>query len=385
MAASRKSRASGHTVDTEPSLWSSLAWGTVLAIVASVTLIKSGILLVDWSAGRPKFALAPNWKQLVGERLVQLGAQASNGSPPGAPVTSPGNFPSLGQAAPPSNMTAYTPPSTADTSTIKIASFNIQVFGESKLSKPDAMNVLVYIIRLFDVVAIQEVRSTNDNVVPTFVSMINNGGYRYNYVIGPRLGRTNSKEQYAMIYNTDRIEVDPSSIYETPDPQDFLHREPLVARFRVRTAPSELGFTFSLVDIHTDHDETKTELDALADVYLGVQRNGSGEDDVILLGDLNVDEYHLGNLGRIPNIAHAISGVTTNTRRNKMYDNIVFDQSRTTEYTRRSGVVDLMSTFNLTEAQALEVSDHCPVWAEFSVFESQATPTFAGRPMNLPR
>ena len=63
---------------------------------------------------------------------------------------------------------------------------------------------------------------------------------------------------------------------------------------------------------------------AIADVFMGVKRNGSGEDDVILLGDLNVDEYHLGRLGQLPNIGHAITGVTTNTRHDKMYDNIVF-------------------------------------------------------------
>ncbi len=42
--------------------------------------------------------------------------------------------------------------------------------------------------------------------------------------------------------------------------------------------------------VHTDPDETDTELDALDDVFAAVQRSGNGEDDVILLGDLNVDE-----------------------------------------------------------------------------------------------
>jgi deoxyribonuclease-1-like protein len=104
-------------------------------------------------------------------------------------------------------------------------------------------------------------------------------------------------------------------------------------------------------------------------VFVGVQRNGSGEDDVILLGDLNVDEYHLGNLGRLPYISPAVSGVPTNTRRNKTYDNVVFDRRTTVEYTGRWGVLDLMTTFHLSEQQALEVSDHCPVWAEFSAYE----------------
>src|SRR5262245_25440412 len=80
---------------------------------------------------------------------------------------------------------------------IKIASFNIQVFGASKLKKPQVMDVLARVARRFDVVAIQEVRSTDDRIVPTFVGMINADGSHYDFVVGPRLGRTNSKEQYA--------------------------------------------------------------------------------------------------------------------------------------------------------------------------------------------
>jgi len=85
-------------------------------------------------------------------------------------------------------------------------------------------------------------------------------------------------------------------------------------------------------------------------------------------------------LGQLSGIAHAITGVMTNTRRDKMYDNIVFDSRATTEFTGRWGVVDLVKEFGLTQQAALEVSDHCPVWAEFSVYEGGVSPTVAGRP-----
>lgn len=268
------------------------------------------------------------------------------------------------------NIPGAAPANGASSDTIKIASFNIQVFGISKLKKPEVMDVLSRVIRKFDVVAIQEVRSTDDSVLPKFVNLINAEGGKYDFVIGPRLGRTNSKEQYAFVFNTARITVDRTSVYTVPDPSDLLHREPLVARFRVRGEPAAKMFSFSLVNIHTDPDETKTELNALADVFTSVQNNGSGEDDVILLGDLNVDEFHFGRLGQLPDITHAIKGVKTNTRRTKMYDNIVFNGRATTEFTGRAGVFDLMKEFNLTQQQALAVSDHLPIWAEFSVRES---------------
>jgi deoxyribonuclease-1-like protein len=68
-----------------------------------------------------------------------------------------------------------------------------------------------------------------------------------------------------------------------------------------------------------------------------------------------------------------------------MYDNIVFDQRATVECTGRSGVLDLMAEFGLTEQQALEVSDHCPVWAEFNVYEGYKGAPVTGRPGELPR
>lgn len=302
----------------------------------------------------------------VQQTLDQL-AQPPAGAPTGAPAE-----PSA-------------PPLAADRDTIRIASFNIQVFGVSKIKEPDVMAVLADVVRRFDIVAIQEVRAKDQTVVPRFAEMVNAEGARYDFVIGPRLGRTFSKEQYAFLFDTSRIEVDRGSIYTVPDPQDLLHRAPLVARFRVRRPAGEQGFTFNLVNIHTDPDETDTELDALDDVFVAVQRNATGEDDVILLGDLNVDERHLGQLGELPQIAWVVSGQTTNTRGNKSYDNIVFDRRMTAEYTGYWGVLDLLTEYDLSLDQALEVSDHLPVWAEFAALEAEAAPHLVTRPDTPPR
>jgi len=269
--------------------------------------------------------------------------------------------------------------------TVKIASFNIQVFGTSKIGKPQVMNVLAAVVRRFDVVAIQEIRSKDTTLLPRFIEMINAEGAQYDYVIGPRLGRTSSKEQYAFVFDASRIAYDPQSIYTAHDSADLLHREPLVTRFSVRGLPARQAFTFTLVNIHTDPDDTDVELNALDDVFVAVQRDASGEDDVILLGDLNVDERHLGQLGGLPNIAWAVSGEKTNTRRTKSYDNIIFDRTATREYVGRWGVFDLTAEFGLTRDEALEVSDHLPVWAEFSAYEAGVAGPVATRPATAPR
>ncbi len=278
------------------------------------------------------------------------------------------------------SITATSAPSRKPAETVTIASFNIQVFGTSKLSKSWVVDILAQVVRQFDVVAIQEVRSKEDRVLPDFVAAINADGSRYNFLIGPRLGRTVSTEQYAFVYDTNRIEIDTSSIGTIQDPRDALHREPFVTRFRTRTAHPENSFSFWLVNIHTDPDEVSTEVNALADVFMVMQQARPDEDDVILLGDLNASDRQFDRLGQVPGITWAVSNTTTNTRHTKMYDNLLFDRERTSEYTGRWGVFELESAFHLTPAQALEVSDHLPVWAEFRIYEA----TSPGNTARLP-
>ena len=98
------------------------------------------------------------------------------------------------------------------------------------------------------------------------------------------------------------------------------------------------------------------------------------KDDVILLGDLNVDTAGLSELGRIPGVESIARDVKTNTRRTKTYDHILIDRTMTREYTGRFGVLDFQRDFGLSEEEALSVSDHQPVWAEFSAYEMPLYP-----------
>ena len=267
------------------------------------------------------------------------------------------------------------PPQSADT--IRIASFNIQVLGQSKLKKPGVPDALARVIRQFDVVAIQELRSKQQNVIPQLLEKVNGDGSRYDSVVGPRQGRTTSKEQYVFLFDSRVIEYVADSAFVVPDRGELLHREPMAASFRVRRASSGTPFSFTLMNIHTDPDETDVELDALDDSYRFVQSRVAPEDDVILLGDLNVSPAKLGELGQLPNITWTVRNEMTNTLRTKSYDNIVFHRYHTNEFTGRSGVFDLEKELGIDRKQALRISDHLPVWAEFSA--SEAAPVSVAR------
>lgn len=264
--------------------------------------------------------------------------------------------------------------------TIRIAAFNIQVFGQSKLRKPRVMEILAQIVREFDIVAIQEIRSRDQNVMPQFVDLINDSGRTYDFVIGERIGDTSSKEQYAYVFDRQTIDVDRRYVYTVTDPDNLLHREPLVGWFRARGPEPEDAFTFTLINIHTDPDIVEEELSVMDDVFRVVRDDGRNEDDVIILGDFNADDRHFGELGDVPGITWAISDTKTNTRQTKQYDNLVFHGRATTEFTGRAGVVDFMRDFDLTLDEALQVSDHLPVWAEFSIYEGGSAAYVATRP-----
>lgn len=267
-----------------------------------------------------------------------------------------------------------------DPKTIRIASFNIQVFGTSKAGKMRVMEILTQIVRQFDVVAVQEIRAKDQTLIPNFIRQINANGAQYDFVLGPRLGNTSSKEQYAFLYDTQSIEVDKYKTYTMSDPNNRMHREPLVAQFRTRGAPATEAFTFKLVNVHTDPDVVEEEMNALDDVYRAVLNDGDGEDDVIMLGDFNTSEKKLYQVGEMSDITTALADVMTNTRGTKAYDNLIFNARHTNEFLGRAGVVDIVRVFNITTDEALEVSDHLPVWGLFSVYEGGGVGRIATQP-----
>ena len=335
--------------------------------------------------------LGPIVKNFVASRANNgSAALTGNADPRGDPypngrVLTSAQTPAFAGTAFAGNLTAQPSYAQRPRDKLLIATFNIQVFGASKLAKRGVMDVIVQVIRHFDIVAIQEVRAKEDNILPTLVNMINADGSRYNYLIGPRLGRSVSTEQYAFVYDTNRVEHDPSCVGTVQDPNDLLHREPFVARFRPRTDMPERAFSFWLVNIHTDPDEVAAEIAALADVFQSMRSARPDEDDVILLGDLNASETQLGKLAQIPGMRWAVSGTTTNTRRTKAYDNILVQGQSTSEFTGRWGVLELEKAFHLTTDQALEISDHLPVWAEFDIWETPHRNQFTERNPQLVR
>jgi endonuclease/exonuclease/phosphatase family metal-dependent hydrolase len=336
------------------------------------------------------------WMFLSGGGLSQLAAPGAGGQPvAGVGVGSPTGWnsgaptyaPAPGLPALQPTAVGATAPPLGNGPTIRIAAFNIQVFGKSKSEDPRVMYTLAEIVRQFHVVAIQEIRTQDDRHMQGFVQLINSTGRKFDFCIGPRIGNTRSTEQYAFVFDTEQIMLDRNSVFTVGDPDNLLHREPLVASFSTRMPPDS-AFTFTLVNVHTDPgpepEVLPAELAALAEVYREVRRTGRGEDDIIMLGDFNADDEYITKqtrLGKIPGVTPLVRGrgVFSNTRQNELYDNLVVHLPSTTEYVGRSGVFNFGQQFNLSPHEAEQVSDHFPVWAEFSAYERDYTGRIASR------
>jgi len=253
----------------------------------------------------------------------------------------------------------------ARSSTIRVGSFNIQVFGQSKMSDAKIMDVLAKIIKRYDIIAIQEVRSTKENVIPKLLSYINKDDLRYDYVISKRLGRTGSKEQYAFVYNTKTVNLIPGSAYVVDDPKDVFEREPFVAYFRSG------NFDFKIVDIHIKPEDVEAELIHLESVINDIYK-GSSEKDIIVLGDMNADGSYFNEkkmamifpfwIQLIDNSQDTTVAVSENT-----YDRMMTrEETANEEYDGISGVFNWDKEYGVTDSDFVKkVSDHYPIYAEF--------------------
>ena len=333
-------------------------------------LITVLISLGGYLGCQPPQQIVQQVEQQVGQQINQqlnnqfggaLGGNNGGSGVPGVPV-------STGRSVALNNTPVMAmPPRTQGN--LLIGSFNMQRLGPSKLSDPNLMRVYADLIRRFDVLALQEVTSEDQNTIPTLLRYVNEGGARYGYTISPRIGRKYF-EQYVFLYDTARVATQQNACFVMRDENDLLHREPFVGRFAT-TAP--MPFTFALINMHTDPDVVNEELNTLANVYVNVAtyfyQGTDPEDDVILLGDLNADPKRFQMLGQIPNLLPTIVGIPTNYSRTKTNDNILVNRVATREFTGRSGAIDFQTAYGITEAQAKMISDHQPVWAEFSIQE----------------
>ncbi|XP_065588491.1 deoxyribonuclease-1-like 2 isoform X2 [Cyrtonyx montezumae] len=253
------------------------------------------------------------------------------------------------------------------TAMLRIGAFNIQAFGDSKMSDESVAGVIIHILSRYDIVLVQEVRDSDLSAVTELLEQLNSvSSSPYDYEISGSLGRDNYKEMYLFIYRTDVVSV--VDTYQYEDPQDIFSREPFI--LRVSAPHSKVG-EFVMVPLHSAPHDAAAEIDALYDVYLAIV-NKWGTDNIVFLGDFNADCSYVKPSDwasirlRTSDVFKWLipdSADTTVGRSDCAYDRIVVCGAKL----KRSIVPNSATVYNFQRAlqmeqeEALAVSDHYPV------------------------
>ncbi|KAG5839002.1 hypothetical protein ANANG_G00229730 [Anguilla anguilla] len=259
---------------------------------------------------------------------------------------------------------------------MKIASFNVQRFGLSKISDPNVLSTLIKIVSRYDIIVILEVVDVSGASVERFLTELNrvNTQHHYTLRISTRLGRTRYKEQFLFLYRDDSVCLVGSYQYEDTQAgdEDVFAREPYILRFRsMATVLKDLV----LIPVHTKPSDSVRELDELYDVFLAVKRKWK-TDNIMILGDFNADGGYVSSRSmqairiRSDRNFHWLIrddvDTTANTGNEHTYDRIVVygDDMLDAIVPNSAQPFNFQKAFNLTEEMALDVSDHYPVEVE---------------------
>ncbi|MFC7280165.1 endonuclease/exonuclease/phosphatase family protein [Paractinoplanes rhizophilus] len=269
------------------------------------------------------------------------------------------------------------------------------VRGDSPLRDRSNVLSIAEIVRRFDVVAVQEVRSS----AAAFLQMLEFLGPDWGYLLTDvTAGDAGNRERLAFVYDTQRVKpsglaceiVLASPQAPAPLPADQVLRQFARTPYAVSFARGDTRFT--LVTLHVIYGDTAAdrvpELRAIAE---WLARWAAGKDpwghNVMALGDFNIDRrddplYQAftstglstpAGLNHVPRSIFDDPDPAAPADRRHFYDQIAWfadGRSRLTMPFINAGMFDF--TQNLIPADdraqlSWRISDHYPLWCEFTV------------------
>uniref|UniRef100_A0A8C9RNP1 Deoxyribonuclease n=1 Tax=Scleropages formosus TaxID=113540 RepID=A0A8C9RNP1_SCLFO len=257
------------------------------------------------------------------------------------------------------------------TGTLLIGAFNIQTLGPSKMSKPVVVQIIVNIIRRYDVLVVQEVRDKDESVTNELMNKVNEGlTDPYYYTVSEALGMSSYKERYLFIYRTAKVSVVQDFQYDHGNNRSAFSRPPYVVMFSAGVKQ------FVLIPQHACPTNAVREIDALFDVVTNMSTMW-GTSNILLLGDFNAGCTY------VPDKAWATIRLRTNTTFTWLipdsadttvsdtvcpYDRIVATATMMTYASPHSAqVFNFRAAYSLDQSLAKAVSDHFPVQVTLNI------------------
>ncbi|HEY6081515.1 MAG TPA: endonuclease/exonuclease/phosphatase family protein [Polyangiaceae bacterium] len=245
---------------------------------------------------------------------------------------------------------------------LRLATFNLQNFGRSKVELPGLMAELVDVLRRYPFVAVQELSDASEQAPRALLERLNAEGADYAVALSQRSGREpdddSYREQYGFYYDRRSLSLVGDGRLYDDSAYDHFVREPYLAHFAARS-----GFDFVAITVHTRPVAALEELAHLTAVVEWAQSELPDARAFIILGDLNASCGYASSeeLDRLA-LRHAPyrwlvpdDADTTTSASHCAYDRIIFGDTVDSSATGAWGIDTALDP---------AISDHFPVWAE---------------------
>ncbi|KAF8565357.1 hypothetical protein P879_05802 [Paragonimus westermani] len=248
---------------------------------------------------------------------------------------------------------------------LRMATFNIQVFGQNKMRKLKVREILIKILERYDITFVQEIRDSEETAFPQLVSLLSKTtGRRFAYNVSIRLGKTNSKEQYGVIYNPKLVTI--VDTYQEPEDKVTFQRPPYAVLLYM---PMTKVKRVAALITHIQPEAVVDEMNALYEVTRKIHRRWMKP--ILVLGDMNADCGYLSKT-KLRALAFKKDGDfqwlvkdgqdTTVAAGHCAYDRIIAKDWKTQWYENSSvHAYRFDEEMKMSPEQAKAVSDHYPV------------------------
>jgi deoxyribonuclease-1-like protein len=246
----------------------------------------------------------------------------------------------------------------------KLLSWNIENFGKSKSDQE--ITFITNTIKNYDIIAIQEVVAGfgGAQAVTRLVDELNRKGSKWDYSISdPTSSSAYKTERYAFIWKTHKIKLKGKAWLEQKYHLE-IDREPYFATFEINKK------TITIANFHAITKSKQPETEIKFFKFLPTEYPTL---NLIFVGDFNCPQSHtvfnpLRKMGYLPILVNQKTSLKRACKNNNClaseFDNIYYSENKIKA--KNTGVISFYKNFN-TLKEARKISDHIPIWIEFSL------------------
>ena len=246
----------------------------------------------------------------------------------------------------------------------KLLSWNLENFGKSK--SKETISHIANTLRDYDLIAIQEVVAGygGAQAVAQLTDELNRKGAKWDYVISdPTSSSAYKTERYAFIWKTNKLKKIGRAWLEKKYHLE-IDREPYFCTFQYENKQ------FTVVNFHAITKSKQPETEIKYFKFLPAEYPGL---NLIFAGDFNCPQSHtvfnpLKKMGYQSVLVNQKTSLKQECKNNiclaSEFDNMFYEATKFKNI--KSGFIPFYKNFNSLK-EARNISDHIPIWFEFSL------------------